>query len=147
MMIVRASDILKNCLLSGVKTNNMHYKLFVYGTLHPDTAPPEVRDDVQKFCLEGEGTVRGKLLDLGDYPGLLLESKGSSQIPGHIFSIPQDPDLLERLDRYEEYFADSPESSLFLRELVNVERDDGSTEQCWIYVLNPIRAEHLASAS
>jgi gamma-glutamylcyclotransferase (GGCT)/AIG2-like uncharacterized protein YtfP len=125
----------------------MAHKLFVYGTLHPDTAPPEVRKDVSRFRLEGKGTMRGKLLDLGDYPGVLLQKRGKEEVSGHIFSIPPDPELLNRLDRYEEYFADSPDSSLFLRKLVNVKRDDGSTERCWVYVLNPIRTERFASAS
>jgi pyruvate carboxylase len=123
----------------------MTYKLFVYGTLHPDTAPPEVRKDVRKFRLEGKGTMRGKLLDLGDYPGVLQRRSG--QVSGHIFSIPPDPKVLDRLDRYEEYDADDPDGSLFLRKLVNVKRDDGSIERCWVYVLNPIRTERFASAS
>jgi gamma-glutamylcyclotransferase (GGCT)/AIG2-like uncharacterized protein YtfP len=125
----------------------MEHKLFVYGTLHPDTAPPEVRKDVRKFRLEGKGTMRGKLLDLGEYPGVLLQKRGSNHVSGHIFSIPRDPELLRRLDRYEEYFPDAPDRSLFLRKLVNVTRDDGTTERCWVYVLNPIRVEQFASAS
>jgi gamma-glutamylcyclotransferase (GGCT)/AIG2-like uncharacterized protein YtfP len=125
----------------------MPHKLFVYGTLHPDTAPPEVREDVNRFRLVGRGTVRGKLLNLGDYPGVLLEKGATGEVSGDIFTIPSDPQLLDRLDRYEEYFPDSPNSSLFLRKLVSVKRDDGSTERCWVYALNPIRVEHFASAS
>jgi gamma-glutamylcyclotransferase (GGCT)/AIG2-like uncharacterized protein YtfP len=124
----------------------MPHKLFVYGTLHPGIAPPEVRKDVSRFRLEGKGTMRGKLLDLGDYPGV-LQKRGAGKVPGHIFSIPSAPRLLDRLDRYEEYFADDPDSSLFLRKRVNVKRDDGSTERCWVYVLNPSRTERFASAS
>lgn len=125
----------------------MPYKLFVYGTLHPDAAPSEVRADVKRFRLEGRGTVRGKLYDLGEYPGLILEKRGAEDVSGHIFSIPPEPELLERLDRYEEYDPNSPSSSLFVRKLVQVKRDNGSTERCWIYVLNPVKNLQLASAS
>ncbi|MDQ2835669.1 MAG: gamma-glutamylcyclotransferase [Acidobacteriota bacterium] len=125
----------------------MPHKLFVYGTLHPDTAPEEVREEVRRFQLVGKGTVKGKLLDLGSYPGVLLKSRGTEEVPGHIFAIPQEPELLDRLDRYEEYSADFPDSSLFLRKLVKVKREDGSTERCWVYALNPIRLERFASAS
>ncbi|HEU5341732.1 gamma-glutamylcyclotransferase family protein [Edaphobacter sp.] len=124
----------------------MVHKLFVYGTLHPSAAPPEVRDDVRRFRLEGKGTIRGKRLDFGEYPGVVLE-RGAGEVSGHIFSIPSDPKLLERLDHYEEYFADDPKSSIFLRKLVNVRREDGTTERCWAYVLNPSCLERLPSAS
>jgi gamma-glutamylcyclotransferase (GGCT)/AIG2-like uncharacterized protein YtfP len=123
------------------------HKLFVYGTLHPDMAPPEVRQDVSRFRFLGKGSIRGQLLPVGEYLGVLLKRGRAAEVSGDIFAIPSDPELLHRLDQYEEYFPDSPESSLFLRKLVNVRRDNGETERCWVYAVNPSRIEQFASAS
>lgn len=124
----------------------MPQKLFIYGTLHPDIAPQEIRADVRRLHLIGKGTIRGKLLDLGAYPGVLLEEATTEQITGHIFEIPSDPTLLHRLDRYEEFFSESPETSLFLRQLVTVQCEDSSTTRCWVYALNPSRVEHTSAS-
>ena len=124
----------------------MAYKLFVYGTLHPKKAPPEVRNDVRRLRPEGKGTIRGRLLDLGEYPGV-VQTRGAGEVSGHVFSLPSDPGVLDRLDRYEEYFVDDPEGSLFLRKLLNVKRENGIVERCWVYVLNPARMVSLRSAS
>lgn len=124
----------------------MAYKLFVYGTLHPKTAPPEVRDDVRRLRPEGKGTIRGRLLNLGEYPGV-VQTRGAGEVSGHVFSLPPDPKLLDRLDKYEEYYADDTRRSLFLRKLVNVKREDGTVERCWVYVLNPAHKARLLSAS
>ena len=43
-------------------------ELFVYGTLRPERAPAEIADVVR---LVGGGTVQGRLLELGGYPGLV----------------------------------------------------------------------------
>jgi gamma-glutamylcyclotransferase (GGCT)/AIG2-like uncharacterized protein YtfP len=110
--------------------------LFVYGTLNPDRAPAALRKDVARFKLIGKGAVRGKLLNLGSYPGLLLDHLNAESIPGHIFAIPDDPELLARLDDYEGCLPNSPQSSLVLRQQVEVTREDGVPETCWIYVYN-----------
>jgi gamma-glutamylcyclotransferase (GGCT)/AIG2-like uncharacterized protein YtfP len=110
--------------------------LFVYGTLHPDKAPPEIRDDARKLRLVGRGTVRGKLLDLGEYPGALLGPRYNGTIPGHVFLLPDDAGLLARLDRYEGFLPNAPERSLFLRRLVEAELEDGSFVECWMYEWN-----------
>ena len=114
--------------------------LFVYGTLHPDKAPPEIKNAVKKMSLLGKGRVWGKLVDLGAYPGAMLGKQYKKTISGLIFSLPDgDPNLLNRLDRYEEFFPDAPERSLFLRRQVEVELEDQSRTTCWIYEWNRTR--------
>jgi gamma-glutamylcyclotransferase (GGCT)/AIG2-like uncharacterized protein YtfP len=49
--------------------------------------------------LVGRGRVRGRLLDLGDYPGLI---EGGGRVRGEIYRL-DDPELLAVLDRVEGY--------------------------------------------
>lgn len=85
--------------------------------------------------------MRGRLLDLGEFPGAIL-SKNGNEISGTVFELPEDPALLSRLDAYEEYDPSHPEKSLFLRERTIVKMEDGSQRECWIYIYNqkPARA-------
>jgi gamma-glutamylcyclotransferase (GGCT)/AIG2-like uncharacterized protein YtfP len=117
----------------------MSETLFVYGTLHPGRAPVEISSAVKRLKKIGEGDVRGKLLDLGDYPGLILGNAGGNKVRGSVFLLPKDPKVLAELDSYEEYRPESPASSLFLRKRVNVSLDDGTSRECWIYTYNADR--------
>jgi gamma-glutamylcyclotransferase (GGCT)/AIG2-like uncharacterized protein YtfP len=114
-------------------SNGANY-LFVYGTLLPGKAPREIAPVVQKLRPLGDGFVRGRLYDLGQYPGA-IPAKTGQLITGKIFEIPEEPDLLKRLDEYEEFDAEKPEGSLFLRKKLPVTRTAGNQRLlCWIYV-------------
>src|SRR5579863_5960301 len=111
--------------------------LFVYGTLLPGKAPREIATVVRKLRPMGDGFVRGRLYDLGEYPGAVLGKSGQI-IAGKIFEIPEEPGLLKRLDEYEEFDAEEPKESLFLRKKWPVTRAEGKQRLvCWIYVYNP----------
>ena len=110
--------------------------LFAYGTLQPGRAPAEIAPLVEKLEIAGQGSVRGALYDFGHYPGAVLDSASSHRIPGTIYRLPADPDLLRKLDAYEEYSPDSPSTSQFLRQLHPVQWDDGRSASCWVYVFN-----------
>ena len=117
-------------------------RLFVYGTLHPDRAPGEIADLVSRFQPIGEGTVRGRLYDLGSYPAMVLDRK-AGQVRGQVFVVPREPGALSRLDAYEEYSPAELSDSLFLRRKTRVTLDDGRRADCWIYVYNqPLPAGH-----
>jgi gamma-glutamylcyclotransferase (GGCT)/AIG2-like uncharacterized protein YtfP len=74
--------------------------LFSYGTLLPQHAPREIASTVRRLRRVGQGLVRGRLYDLGDYPGAVLTRNGPL-IRGLVFELPEDPEVLERLDQYE----------------------------------------------
>jgi gamma-glutamylcyclotransferase (GGCT)/AIG2-like uncharacterized protein YtfP len=117
--------------------------LFVYGTLQPGRAPAEIAPTVRRLSPVGDGFVRGHLYDLGEYPGIVLDETGE-KITGKIFRLPQEPEVLKRLDEYEEFDAAQPEGSLFVRKEWPVTRKNGSKKLiCWVYVYNP----HAVSAS
>jgi gamma-glutamylcyclotransferase (GGCT)/AIG2-like uncharacterized protein YtfP len=112
--------------------------LFIYGTLHPDRAPAEIAPTVALLKPLGSATLRGTLLNLGAYPGLLLH--GKDEICGELFSLPEDVELRHRtwaaLDAYEGFRPSAPEYSLFTRVLTVVTLADGSPRRAWVYLFN-----------
>jgi gamma-glutamylcyclotransferase (GGCT)/AIG2-like uncharacterized protein YtfP len=110
-------------------------RLFVYGTLRPGHAPSEIAHVVDQLTLIGEGTVHARLLDLGAYPGIILD-EAAPDVPGVILSLPPDPAILAQLDAYEGFYPNAPEISLFRRVLTTVTLTNKSTLICWVYVYN-----------
>ena len=123
--------------------------LFIYGTLHPERAPQEIAPVARRLkplgAATGAATIRGRLLDLGEYPGLVLEDVADcirpeggaafEDVPGEVFEVP-DQATLAALDRYEDFRPDDPEASLFLRVEAEVTLHDVRTVMCWVYVYN-----------
>jgi len=112
--------------------------LFVYGTLHPDRAPKEIRSTVNKMVPIGPGTIAGNLHDLGEYPALTLDGKKNHRVQGTVFALPDDPEFLKELDSYEGYLPGDPANSLFVRSKQLVTLDDGTSHYCWVYIYNRI---------
>jgi len=112
--------------------------LFIYGTLHPDRAPAEIAPTVALLRPLGPATLRGQLMNLGPYPGLLLP--GEEIIHGELFALPEERQLRahtwQALDAYEDFRPASPETSLFTRVLTRVALPDGETRQAWVYIFN-----------
>jgi gamma-glutamylcyclotransferase (GGCT)/AIG2-like uncharacterized protein YtfP len=112
--------------------------LFIYGTLHPAIAPAEIASTARLLQPIGPATIRGTLLDLGDYPGVILDPASPTQIPGHLFALPADgaAQTWARLDRYEDFRPADPSASLFLRQQTLATLPDGSEALCWVYTWN-----------
>jgi gamma-glutamylcyclotransferase (GGCT)/AIG2-like uncharacterized protein YtfP len=110
--------------------------LFAYGTLQPGRAPAEIAPLIAKLEIVGRGFVRGTLYDFGHYPGAVLNPASATRIPGTVYKLHADPELVALLDEYEEYFPGLPEISQFIREQHPVHWDDGRTVLCWVYVFN-----------
>jgi gamma-glutamylcyclotransferase (GGCT)/AIG2-like uncharacterized protein YtfP len=108
--------------------------LFIYGTLHPDRAPREIAAAARRLISAGPATIRGHRYDLGEYPGVVLDSNGL-HIQGELFAVP-DTAALAALDAYEDFRPDDPANSLFLRVETTATKPDGSPLTCWVYVYN-----------
>jgi gamma-glutamylcyclotransferase (GGCT)/AIG2-like uncharacterized protein YtfP len=109
--------------------------LFVYGTLKPELAPPEIAVPMRQLRRVGSAVVRGFLYDLGQYPGLRLNADGD-QVEGDIFEL-SNPAVLRGLDAYEGYDPRSPGESLFIRKQCQVRlRDRDERFLCWVYEYN-----------
>jgi gamma-glutamylcyclotransferase (GGCT)/AIG2-like uncharacterized protein YtfP len=110
--------------------------LFSYGTLLPEHAPQDVAWVIEKLRRMGEGYICGKLYDLGDYPGAVLDPTASQRVFGIVFRLPNDFDSLRALDRYEEFYPESPDKSLFVRKHCPVTLREGGVMDCWMYEYN-----------
>lgn len=99
-----------------------------------------------ELAFEGRGTIAAALFDLGIYPAAIPTNDGSV-VWGEIYSMLDAEVVLTALDEIEGYRPTEPESSLYLRVLVNVALDDGRTLAAWAYFYNaPLgRAERIAS--
>jgi gamma-glutamylcyclotransferase (GGCT)/AIG2-like uncharacterized protein YtfP len=129
---------------SAADTGHKRY-LFSYGTLLPRLAPPEIRPTVKRLRHVGKGFVRGQLFDLGEYPGAILSRTGSP-IAGQVFELPDDPEVLNRLDEYEGFDRSDPRASLFIRQRRYVQLDGGGKVFCWVYTYNrPLKAARALS--
>ncbi len=113
----------------------MRNGLFVYGTLHPDCAPEEIRDVVEQMKPMGTGTVLGEVHDMGEYPALAPKGR-RKPVRGSLFALPDHPEALRKLDAYEEFDPQQPETSLFRRRKRVVTLSDGRKERHWVYVYN-----------
>ena len=93
--------------------------LFAYGTLMRGYARHRVLASAATFV--GAGRVRGRLLDLGRYPGLV---DGAGNIRGEIYRL-DDPELLAVLDREEGYNFDRRRATITLA--------SGRRARAWVY--------------
>jgi gamma-glutamylcyclotransferase (GGCT)/AIG2-like uncharacterized protein YtfP len=110
--------------------------LFTYGTLSTGQAPSSVVSLMKSLKRHGKGYIRGRLYDLGDFPGVVLSESPRNKVFGDIFELPTDGSILKQIDRYEEFSPRKPKSSLFVRKRVPVKLDNGEQIECWTYVYN-----------
>ena len=110
--------------------------LFIYGTLHPERAPEEIAGVVSRLRPVGEGTIRGSLHDLGEYPAVVVNGDSRQKVAGSVFALPDDPDALASLDEYEEFRPEDPQNSLFIRSKRIVTLANGRRRRCWVYLYN-----------
>lgn len=114
----------------------MRQYLFAYGTLQPGLAPTKIARVAAKLRPVGEGFMRGVLYDLGGYPGAVADPSAMGKIAGTVMELPEEEGVLERLDRYEGFDPQAPETSEYIREKQVVELKTGGTVECWFYRYN-----------
>jgi pyruvate carboxylase len=113
-------------------TNN---RLFVYGTLRRGFSLHGLlkRSGVR---FEGKGRIRGRLFDLGEYPGAVPSQRASDIVEGEIYRLASPAQQFVELDAVEEYDPRRPSTSLFRRRLVEVQAENGARIKAWAYFLN-----------
>ena len=99
--------------------------LFAYGTLQPGLAPSEIAPVVDKLRPLGEGFVGGRLYDLGNYPGAVIDRGSALRIYGTVYELSDDAEILRRLDAYE-----GPEYRRIGEQVTLVA---GGAWTCWVY--------------
>jgi len=94
--------------------------LFAYGTLMRGYLLHRVLARGAAYL--GPGTIRGALLDLGAYPGLV---EGRGAVAGEVYRLDASPELLPALDREEGYN--------FERRRRKIVMADGRAAWAWVY--------------
>ncbi len=110
--------------------------LFVYGSLLPGEAEADTVSVMQQLLRLGPAYVHGKLYDLGEYSGAVLDAEADTEIAGEVFELPADPAVLAALDAYEGYDPTQPKDNLFVRLQAPVRLRDGRKLNSWIYAYN-----------
>ena len=113
--------------------------LFVYGTLlQPGN---EFAAYLNKHCkFIGDGRIRGRLYDIGEYPGAVIGNTEERYIYGSIFMM-DDPDIiLKVIDDYEGVGGLYQHPHEYIRETVSIYTTNDIME-CWMYLYNlPVAA-------
>lgn len=108
--------------------------LFVYGTLLNEQN--EFAIYLKQNCkFYAHGKFKGKLYDLGEYPGAILDESGINYIYGSILELKNTMDVLKNIDNYEGFGEDEDQPNLFVREMIDIETDNGLIN-CWVYLYN-----------
>lgn len=110
--------------------------LFVYGTLRRDPAHELFHLLARHGHFLGDARVRGRLFDLGSYPGMTLDDD-NGYVLGELYEITSNwVHVMTRLDEYEGCTANDPEPHEYRRELVEALQPTGTAINAWAYVLN-----------
>jgi gamma-glutamylcyclotransferase (GGCT)/AIG2-like uncharacterized protein YtfP len=119
-----------NC---GLPTVNCQL-LFVYGTLKRGFKRHRFLQAAraQFLC---RGSVRGRLFDLGHYPGVLPSDHPCDVVLGEVYRLPNPALALRVLDAMEGCAATS-DAGEYRRELARVTLDHGKAAEAWVYWLN-----------
>ncbi len=139
--------------MQGIKKNNIFKssgtaaKLFVYGTLRNAYSHQLHHILSDKFEFIGEGSIRGILYDIGQYPGAVISMSAKTKIVGEIYQV-KDKDTiysaLKILDAYEGYDGADLTGSEFIRKKKFVKLNNGKRVLSWIYIYNaPVSDKHL----
>jgi len=113
--------------------------LFVYGSLRPAGGHPMGRWLHTHARLLGPARTRGRLYDLGAYPGLIPApdaDREAAWVHGEVFRLPDPERLLPRLDAYEGCGPQDHPPYLFERHPQPVVLADGARVTAWVYRYN-----------
>jgi len=108
--------------------------LFVYGTLLDKQN--EFGAYLNANCsFYADGKFKGRLYDIGEYPGAVVDSGGLNYVSGKIFLVNNTAEVLKLLDDYEGFGPKQQQPNLFVRELLNI-KTEKTPVICWTYLYN-----------
>jgi gamma-glutamylcyclotransferase (GGCT)/AIG2-like uncharacterized protein YtfP len=118
--------------------------LFVYGTLRPfaDISMAKWLRDVARYL--GPARARGRLYDLGAYPGMKGPRGRGDQVVGDVYRI-VNPHVLRVLDRYEAGAARSKPRFVRARCIVKLDRRGRRAAWVYAYRCSVVNAARIAS--
>lgn len=87
-------------------------RLFVYGTLRSEFSRNHFQHLLRQAATRlGMGSFRGKLFDLGGYPGAIFDPESDSTVSGELYALfpGQHQTLFKTLDEYEDCAGHPPQ--------------------------------------
>ena len=118
-------------------TNPGIYQLFVYGSLRSGFHSPAYEYISRFFSFAGNAKVRGRLIDMGSYPGG-IPTNDNSFIIGELYAAKDPAEFswaIGQLDDYEGVAVEADEVQLYRREITEV-HVNGVVTHAWIYWYN-----------
>jgi gamma-glutamylcyclotransferase (GGCT)/AIG2-like uncharacterized protein YtfP len=113
------------------------YQLFVYGSLRSGFRSPAYEYISRYFTLVGEGKVKGRMYDMGEYPAA-VPTEENSFIIGELYTIRNEHEFswaIGQLDDYEGMTVEHGEPQLYVRGVADVIINN-STVPAWMYWYN-----------
>jgi len=110
--------------------------LFVYGTLRKGfslSIPETIAADIEWV---GYSEVKGRLYDIGKYPGAVPDDTGDSIVYGEIVKVKNHVNVFGFLDNYEGYDAGDSDASEYCRSKEWFNLEGGVRVEAWIYWYN-----------
>lgn len=101
-------------------------RLFVYGTLRRECRHSRYGLLGTKAAFVARARMRGRLVDLGEYPGLVSARNSDDWVRGEVYALHDPARTLARLDAYE--------GSAFRRTCAEAVQDCGRKIRAWVYV-------------
>ncbi len=106
--------------------------LFVYGTLRRGFRSHSMLQRLHARFLT-TGHVRGRLYDLGEYPGAVESASDAERVHGELYLLPKAAQSFSVVDRFEGFDPVHSRSNLFERMRTTVVLAGGGQTQAWIY--------------
>lgn len=110
--------------------------LFVYGTLRRQAGRAMGRWLARQTDYVGNGTVRGRLYLVTDYPGFVASRDPQDCVRGEVYRLRYPVAILARLDEYEGYGPRFPTPNEFIRARQHVRLASTAIITAWIYLYN-----------
>lgn len=109
-------------------------KLFIYGSLLK--SDNEFGRYLKKHAtIYKPGKFKGKLYDVGEYPGAVHLPDTDYKVYGMIIKLDDIEETLKYIDDYEGFGEYQLQPNLFIRKLLTVQTADGNVK-CWVYLYN-----------
>lgn len=119
-----------------LRTRNKPEFIFVYGTLRKHAATLMSHLLAQHCEFHATGSMCGVLYEVAGYPGAVQSNDAADRVMGELYRVREHEELLEQLDAYEECGPQFPTPHEYIRKLLPIQLDDGSTVVAWVYVFN-----------
>lgn len=110
--------------------------IFVYGTLRKAAARCMHRALSRHCTYVADGSMQGKLYEVGGYPGAVESGDRRDTVRGELYKIEDRERLFTLIDDYEECAKSYPQPQEYVRKKLTVTLDGGGSVLAWVYLYN-----------